>query len=123
VILYLSFAYLNRNLDESGFIEVVDICFPPKVYGGKLLPDDSYLKKWADLLVKATTSHGCPIDGAKNHKSQLRDAGFVKIVEKTYVWPQNQWPIDKKGKELGIFYLILPRGYSSLTRKKRSVDF
>lgn len=112
---------MNRNLTERGFIEVVDICFPPKVHGGGLLPDESRLKEWADLLVEATTACGCPIDSAKSHKSQLQAAGFVDIVEDTKYWPQNRWPKAKEYKELGIFYFILPRGTSTANINQKEI--
>ena len=99
-IILVIFAYFIRYLTERGVVEVLDLSFPPKVFGDGSLPP--FTEKWASLLIEATAAHGCPIDNAKNHKSQLEDAGFVDIVENTYMLPQNQWPADRELKDRGM---------------------
>lgn len=49
---------------------------------------------------------GRPANSAEFYKSQLEAAGFVDVIETKYIWPLNQWPKDKKLKELGTFYIL-----------------
>ena len=66
------------------------------------LSEDSELMKWSRLLLEASRKMGVPMDCNLLHEQRLKDAGFVNIVRKDYIWPTNTWPRDPKMKELGM---------------------
>ncbi|RDW69194.1 S-adenosyl-L-methionine-dependent methyltransferase-6 [Coleophoma cylindrospora] len=93
-----------ENITPGGYLEMVDICFPIQMNDGAF-PEDSALRKWSDLFSEACTKLGRPANSAALYKEQFEAAGFTNVVEKKFIWPQNQWPKDKKMKELGMWYL------------------
>ena len=64
---------------------------------------DSKLLEWNRLLVEASKKLGSPLNSALNYKQQLKDAGFVNIVQHEFKWPSNDWPRDKDAKQLGAW--------------------
>ena len=94
--------YINRNLTPGGYLEVADICLPVKA-DDLSLHSESALRKWSNLMLEATQKAGSPMDSAKLYKSQLEMAGFCNVVEVHYKWPHNNWPSNKKMKELGTY--------------------
>ena len=56
-------------------------------------------------MLETTVKAGSPITSAQFYKSQLEKAGFANVAEVQYIWPQNDWPKDKKLKELGMLFL------------------
>jgi hypothetical protein len=89
------------NLEPGGWLELVDI-MPAVSDDGTLSPDTSF-HKWLAELLRGTQAIGRSFDGAKLYKQQLEAAGFVNVTEVVYRWPMNQWPRDKKYKELGVW--------------------
>lgn len=88
---------------------MADMCFPIQS-DDESFPEDSDLRKWADLLLDATIKIARPINSAELYKSQLEAAGFTNVVEVKHKWPINRWPRDRKFKELGMQeFLILDR--------------
>jgi hypothetical protein len=67
------------------------------------LPADSALLKWSELLLEATQKVGRGFDSALFYGDQLKKAGYVDIKLEVARWPMNQWPKDKKMKEIGIW--------------------
>ncbi len=100
-----------RNLNPSGYIEVVDISFPIKVDDDSL-PADSALRKWSTFMLESAKNLGRFSNSAESYKSQLIASGFENVVEIVYKWPQNRWPKDPKLKEIGRPRLLYFRSLS-----------
>lgn len=67
------------------------------------MPSDCSLVRWCDLMMKAATKLGQPLDSCARAKGMMEAAGFVDIVQIPFKWPQNPWPREKKYKELGMW--------------------
>jgi hypothetical protein len=67
------------------------------------MPPDCNLVRWCDLMMEAATNLGRPLDTCARAKEMMEDAGFVDIVRIPFKWPTNQWPKEKKYKELGMW--------------------
>jgi hypothetical protein len=67
------------------------------------LPPDSALLKWSELLLEATKKAARGFDSALYYGEQMKQAGFIDIKLEVARWPMNQWPKDKKSKEIGIW--------------------
>jgi hypothetical protein len=96
----------NRHLNPGGYIEVTDISFPIRM-DDAVFPPDSALEKWGNLMLESAKNIGRPSNSAESYKSQLVAAGFEKVVETQYKWPQNDWPVDPKLKEMGLLYFTV----------------
>ena len=96
----LHWAYAARNLNPGGYIEIQDIVCKMCSDDGSL-PEDSDLKRWADLLNEGFRGKGRPMDSALQYPEQLAAAGFVDIGIVKEKWPTNRWPKDKKYKQIG----------------------
>jgi hypothetical protein len=44
---------------------------------------------------------GRPLNSALKYKDQMIAAGYENVQEVLYKWPSNQWPKDRKVKEIG----------------------
>jgi len=53
------------------------------------------------MLQEASVKLGAPLNSALRYKEQLKEAGFVNIVEHRFKWPVNDWPKNKDTKMLG----------------------
>ncbi|KAK0609451.1 S-adenosyl-L-methionine-dependent methyltransferase [Immersiella caudata] len=91
-----------ENLAPGGWIELADYVFPAKS-DDDTLPDDSPLARWCQHGLECGKIMGSPLDSARLYATQLREAGFVNIVETKLKWPQTSWAEDQKHKELGIY--------------------
>lgn len=69
-----------RNLNPSGYIEVVDISFPVRS-DDRTLPPNSALKKWSDGVLESARRLGRYSNSAESYKSQMIAAGFENVVE------------------------------------------
>jgi hypothetical protein len=67
------------------------------------LPETSDLWKWVQLVMEGMEHFGRPVKAAQEWKSMMESVGFEDVVETVYKWPTNQWPRDKKYKELGMW--------------------
>ena len=54
-------------------------------------------------MIEATEKAGRPLQAAMTCANDLRDIGFVDIVEVPLKWPINRWPKEPKYKELGMW--------------------
>ncbi|RGP74030.1 methyltransferase domain-containing [Fusarium sporotrichioides] len=91
-----------KNLSPGGYIELMDPIYPVVSDDGTV-SKDSAVYKWSNLMNEAATKMGSALDSALGYKDQLIQAGFVNVVETPYKWPMNNWPRDKKLKELGAW--------------------
>jgi SAM-dependent methyltransferase len=109
-----------ENLAPGGYLEMVDLCYPIKTIDDTF-PKDSALLNWfvyllqkavfwstnknrSDLLMEACEKVGRLANSPQFFKDQMTAAGFTNVVETKHYWPSNQWPKDKKLKEIGLFY-------------------
>jgi hypothetical protein len=93
--------FKSRNLEPGGWVEAVDPDFPYISDDGTLKPD-SKLSKWTEMIVDGLKIIGREAVALK-HKEAMIAAGFINIKETIYQWPLNQWPKDKKMKEIGLW--------------------
>jgi len=88
------------HLNPGGYIELYETNHPLASDDGTL-PEDSPLLTWSQLCLEASTKLGVPMDCGLHHEQRLKDAGFVNVVRKDFIWPINSWPKDPKMKEIG----------------------
>jgi hypothetical protein len=102
-----SIASLNRyllhsHLEPGGYFEIQDLTMP-LACDDDSMPDDYPPYEWSKLTIEAAAKQGRPIFPTKEFTSYLTKAGFVDVVEVVHKWPTNQWPRDKKMKELAAW--------------------
>lgn len=81
---------------------MVDPVWPIRLNDGEW-PADSALYKWAGLWAEGMLKMGRDAECARRYKDQMIAAGFVNVKETVYVVPNNQWPKDKRLKEIGMW--------------------
>lgn len=81
---------------------MADPVWPIKLNDGQW-PQDSALYKWAALWAEGMLKMGRDAECARKYKDQMIAAGFVNVKETVYVVPNNQWPKDKRLKEIGMW--------------------
>lgn len=91
-----------ENLTPGGWLQLADGVFPIRSDDGTMTESSAVLK-WARLFTEALSLAGQRIDSALQYKEQLEAAGFVDVEEVVYKWPSNQWPKDRKLKEIGAW--------------------
>lgn len=91
---------VSRNLEPGGYLEVQDMGLFAQSDDGSLSPS-SPLLSWAHHIHDAAAAARRPVFPIDQYRKYLADAGFVDIVEVRRKWPTNQWPRDKRFKELG----------------------
>jgi hypothetical protein len=89
-------------LNPGGYLEVVDSVFPVRSDDNTFPPNSAFLK-WSEFIVEGCERFGRPATTALDYASQMRDAGFEKVSQTQFKWPQNRWPKDPKMKELGMW--------------------
>ena len=97
--------FLNQSFEAlvpGGWIELQDIVFPVRCDDGTL-KQDSPLRQWSDMMIKATAADGRSAEAPMLYSDQLKEAGFVNVKETVYMWPTNAWPADPYYKELGMW--------------------
>lgn len=57
-------------------------------------------------MIEAASKGGRELTVGSRYKQWMIDAGFEDVHEITYKWPINQWPRDRKHKELGAWMLM-----------------
>ena len=90
----------HRHLRPGGWVELSDSISPVSCDDGTL-PPNSALLQWNTILLEASIKLGAPLNSALKYKEQLKEAGFVNIVEHRFRWPINGWPRDRDAKLLG----------------------
>ena len=93
-----------KNLAPGGYLEMQEIYFKPHSYDGTV--DGTALQKWNNKLVKGAKKSGKDWHCTPNYTQWFVDAGFVNVVERQFVWPQNTWPKGRKQKEMGLATLM-----------------
>ncbi|KAK1081943.1 hypothetical protein LTR33_004274 [Friedmanniomyces endolithicus] len=95
------FRQAYQNLEPGGWLEMQDYGLPVKSVDNTHLSTD--LHRWGELLCAAARNLGRPMgsDVSESYKEWMREAGFVDIQTKMFMWPINSWPKDPYWKELG----------------------
>ncbi|KAK1820523.1 hypothetical protein LTR12_005111 [Friedmanniomyces endolithicus] len=90
-----------RYLEPGGWLEMQDYGLPVKSVDNTHLSTDVH--RWGELLCAAARNLGRPMgsDVSESYKEWMREAGFVDIQTKMFMWPINSWPKDPYWKELG----------------------
>jgi hypothetical protein len=100
--LFLTRAWLQ--MQPGGYIELQDVltlaCDDDTF---SLDPPSCPLAQWWSSVVEAFEKMGRSMVAAKNHRSRMEDAGFLDVQEKTFKWPIDTWPRDKRFKEIGMW--------------------
>ncbi|KAK2810918.1 hypothetical protein FQN50_002509 [Emmonsiellopsis sp. PD_5] len=94
-----------QSLKPGGWTECYDTDCTIVSDDGSLKEDSPLAKNFRDTL-KASESVGrtaCPGLGLKGW---FQDAGYVNITERKFVIPHNNWPKDRRLKELGAWNLL-----------------
>ncbi|TGO66286.1 hypothetical protein BOTNAR_0064g00240 [Botryotinia narcissicola] len=90
------------NLNEGGFIELVD--FEYHGYSddgtGELAPS---FQKWQAGLDEASRLFGRDLNIAMKFKNWLEEAGFEAVVERHWRVPMAPWARDRRNKEIGLY--------------------
>jgi hypothetical protein len=92
----------NSALEPGGYFEIQDTVLPVRCDDGTL-PDDSYLKRWSDLLLQAGEMGGRPSDLTPSLAGVLEKAGFAGVTVTRRRWPHAPWPKDKTLRFLGLW--------------------
>ncbi|TKA68601.1 hypothetical protein B0A55_08917, partial [Friedmanniomyces simplex] len=95
------FRQAYQYLEPGGWLELQDYGLPVKSGDNTHLSTD--LHRWGELLCAAARNLGRPMgsDVSESYKEWMREAGFVDIQTKMFMWPTNSWPKDPYWKELG----------------------
>ncbi|KAK0658353.1 Secondary metabolism regulator LAE1 [Lasiodiplodia hormozganensis] len=93
----------HRHLRPGGWVELHEMNYTPSCDDGSM-PDDYQLAKLLSLIGQGLAAMGINLDGVHNIKSQLRDAGFVNVRERTFKLPFGPWPKDRLLKKVGTYY-------------------
>lgn len=89
-----------ENLRPGGYIELQDVCFPPRSTEGHT-PEQSKFLKWGALMMEATSKAGLDFAASDRWREWLQAAGFVDITFKHAAWPVGSWAKGRKQKILG----------------------
>ncbi|TKA37610.1 hypothetical protein B0A54_11694 [Friedmanniomyces endolithicus] len=95
------FRQAYQNLEPGGWLEMQDYGLPVKSVDNTHLGTDVH--RWGELLCAAARNFGRPMgsDVSESYKEWMREAGFVDIQTKMFMWPINAWQKDPYWKELG----------------------
>ncbi|KAF1822318.1 S-adenosyl-L-methionine-dependent methyltransferase [Dissoconium aciculare CBS 342.82] len=90
-----------QNLEPNGWLELQDYGLPVKSADGTA--DGTDLLLWGELLCEAAKKLGRPMgsDASEMYEKWMRQAGFVDIQQRMFMWPTNGWPKNRYMKELG----------------------
>ena len=94
-----------RSLKPGGYIDISE-------YEAELFSDDGTLSKSSSLsrfyvlLNEAASKIGQEFRIAANLDPLLQDAGFVGIHHKPIKMPLGTWPVEKKQKEIGAYFML-----------------
>ena len=70
------------------------------------LSKSSYISRFYDLVNKAADKAGQEFRIAASLDPLLQDAGFVGIRHEVMKMPLGTWPVEKKQKEIGAYFML-----------------
>ena len=91
----------HSNLEPGGWLELQDYGLPVRSHDGTHLGTN--ILKWGELLCEAGRKTGRLMgsDICDQYENMMREAGFVDVQQRMFMWPTNGWPKDPFMKELG----------------------
>ncbi|KAF1991867.1 S-adenosyl-L-methionine-dependent methyltransferase [Aulographum hederae CBS 113979] len=87
------------HLEPGGWFEIQDYILPCKSNDGSY--EGTHLQAWGNYMLEAARKFGRPMDLAQNYAGWMKQAGFVDVVERMFIWPTNPWPKEVHLKEVG----------------------
>lgn len=87
-------------MNSGGYIQLADIEFTPRCDDGSM-PEDTVWRKWEQTANSFREISHRRFFNAVETKQEMKDAGFVDIVEKRYKLPIGGWSSDAKYREVG----------------------
>ncbi|KAK7756108.1 hypothetical protein SLS62_002051 [Diatrype stigma] len=91
------------NLAPGGWFEAQEL-LPAMLCDDGTMPDDWPLKRLMEDLHDCAEQIGRSLRCADTYKQALINCGFVDVQQITYKIPINNWPRDRKWKELGAMW-------------------
>ena len=88
-------------MNSGAYLQFVDIEFTPRCDDGTM-PADTVWRKWEQTACAFRDISHRRFFNARETKQEIKDAGFVDIVEKIYKLPIGGWSSDPKYREIGI---------------------
>lgn len=89
-----------ENLEPGGWFEAQELQ-PAMLCDDGTMAADWPLKRLIDDLMACSESIGRSLRCAEEYKRALIRTGFVDVQQVTYKLPINNWPKDRKWKEMG----------------------
>jgi hypothetical protein len=87
-------------MNSGGYIQLADIEITPRCDDGSM-PEDTVWRKWERTANSFREISNRRFFNAMEKKQEMKDAGFVDIVEKRYKLPIGGWSSDPKYREVG----------------------
>jgi hypothetical protein len=100
-----------RHMKSGGYLQFADIDFTPRCDDGTM-PKDTIWRKWERTAHTFREISHRRFFVVQETKQEMKDAGFVDIVEKRYKLPIGGWSSDLKYREIGRvsqFFSATPR--------------
>lgn len=91
------------NLEPGGWFEAQDL-MPAMHCDDGTMPDDWPLKRLFEDLHECAEHLGRSLWVVGSYKEALMNAGFVDVQQITYKLPMNNWPRERKWKEMGAMW-------------------
>lgn len=88
-------------LKPGGWLEIKEVALPVVCNDDTL--EGTSLVKWNDEIMNAAAMIGTSLDKPWHYRQWMEEAGFVNVKEHVVPLPINQWPKDRKLKELGMW--------------------
>ncbi|KAK3115654.1 hypothetical protein LTR53_004807 [Teratosphaeriaceae sp. CCFEE 6253] len=100
------FRQAYQNLEPGGWLEMQDYGLPVKSADNTHLNTD--VLRWGELLCAAACNTGRPMGSevSESYVQWMREAGFVDVQTRMFMWPTNSWPKEPYMKELGRWNMI-----------------
>ncbi|KAH8821322.1 S-adenosyl-L-methionine-dependent methyltransferase [Xylogone sp. PMI_703] len=88
-------------LAPGGYLEMQDIYFKPHSVDGSV--EGTAMQRWNDKIIEGAKILGRDYHCVPKYAGWFREAGFVNVVERIFMWPSNTWPKGTKQKTLGLW--------------------
>jgi hypothetical protein len=96
----LALIFSCSAVKPGGYFEVQDL--DPELYcDDGTYTNDHASMKWGKLFKEALVKMGRKLPEVTQYKTLMEEAGFVDVQEHFYKRATNDWPKDKKMKEIG----------------------
>ncbi|RDW94381.1 hypothetical protein BP5796_00144 [Coleophoma crateriformis] len=100
-----TFATAYQNLAPGGWLEIQDIIWPFKSQDESLAEKGKPLLQWCEQAQAGSAKLGRPFADVSRYAAMMEEVGFVNVKQRTLKIPLNDWPKDRRMKELGALFL------------------